>query len=192
MRALLAVVVALLVGRVRGIGSVAATNPWIEKTPLDIAHQGGEDEFPSNTMYAFERSLQVGADMLELDVGVTKDGQVVVMHDTTVDRTTNGHGTVASFTLASSCASSTPPTGSRAAPTPTATTARARPIACAAWRPASASPPKGFTAADFRVPTLKEVLRPSRTRRSTSRSRAARRPRRSTSTSRTPTRWRGR
>ena len=75
----------------------AATNPWIEKTPLDIAHQGGEDEFPSNTMYAFERSLQVGADMLELDVGVTKDGQVVVMHDTTVDRTTNGHGTVASF-----------------------------------------------------------------------------------------------
>ena len=50
-------------------------------------------------MYAFERSLQVGADMLELDVGVTKDGQVVVMHDTTVDRTTNGHGTVASFTL---------------------------------------------------------------------------------------------
>ena len=97
MRALLAAVVALLVGRVRP--PAPPTNPWIEKTPLDIAHQGGEDEFPSNTMYAFERSLQVGADMLELDVGVTKDGQVVVMHDTTVDRTTNGHGTVASFTL---------------------------------------------------------------------------------------------
>jgi glycerophosphoryl diester phosphodiesterase len=78
--------------------SAAAANPWIERTPLDIAHQGGEDEFPSNTMYAFKRALQVGADMLELDVGVTKDGQVV-MHDTTVDRTTDGHGTVASFTL---------------------------------------------------------------------------------------------
>ena len=134
MRALLAVVALLVVAP----AASAAGNPWIEKTPLDIAHQGGEDEFPSNTMYAFQRSLQVGADMLELDVGVTKDGQVVVMHDTTVDRTTNGHGTVASFTLAS-CASSTPPTGSPAAATPTATTARARPIGCAASRPASAS-----------------------------------------------------
>ena len=99
MRALLATVVALLAIGWVGSVSVAAANPWIEKTPLDIAHQGGEDEFPSNTMYAFERSLEVGADMLELDVGVTKDGQVVVMHDTTVDRITNGHGTVASFTL---------------------------------------------------------------------------------------------
>ena len=98
-RALLAVV-AVLVAAGAGRFPRAATNPWIEKTPLDIAHQGGEDEFPSNTMYAFKRSLQVGADMLELDVGVTKDGQVVVMHDTTVDRTTNGHGTVASYTLA--------------------------------------------------------------------------------------------
>ena len=65
MRALLAVVALLVVAPAAG----AATNPWIEKTPLDIAHQGGEDEFPSNTMYAFPRSLQVGADMLELDVG---------------------------------------------------------------------------------------------------------------------------
>ena len=86
MRVALAVV-ALLVAGWMGSVSDAATNPWIEKTPLDIAHQGGEDEFPSNTMYAFKRSLQVGADMLELDVGVTRDGQVVVMHDTTVDRT---------------------------------------------------------------------------------------------------------
>jgi glycerophosphoryl diester phosphodiesterase len=73
----------------------AATNPWLVKQPLNIAHQGGEDEFPSNTMYAFERSLKAGADMLELDVGVTKDDQVVVMHDTTLDRTTNGNGTIA-------------------------------------------------------------------------------------------------
>jgi glycerophosphoryl diester phosphodiesterase len=154
-RALLAVV-ALLVVAAPGAG--AATNPWIEKTPLDIAHQGGEDEFPSNTMYAFKRSLQVGADMLELDVGVTTDGQVVVMHDTTVDRTTNGHGTVASLTFK-----------------------QLRRLDAAYWfsgasnayrhdRPRSAyrlrgvatgrrKPPKGFTAADFRVPTLTEVLR---------------------------------
>jgi glycerophosphoryl diester phosphodiesterase len=157
MRALLAVV-ALLVAGSAGSVAAAASNPWIEKTPLDIAHQGGEDEFPSNTMYAFKRSLQVGADMLELDVGVTKDGQVVVMHDTTVDRTTNGHGTVASFTFK-----------------------QLRKLDAAYWfsggnsayrhdRPRSAyhlrgvasghrTPPKGFTAADFRVPSLTEVLR---------------------------------
>src|SRR5207244_3350428 len=80
--------------------AAVAKNPWLKSPPLNIAHQGGEDEFPSNTMYAFRRALGVGADMLELDVGVTKDGQVVVMHDTTLDRTTNGHGTIASHTLA--------------------------------------------------------------------------------------------
>jgi glycerophosphoryl diester phosphodiesterase len=77
----------------------AAQNPWLGRRVLNIAHQGGEAEFPSNTMYAFRHSLAAGADMLELDVGVTKDGKVVVMHDTTLDRTTNGRGTIASHTL---------------------------------------------------------------------------------------------
>jgi glycerophosphoryl diester phosphodiesterase len=148
-------VVALLIAAPAAAG---ATNPWIEKTPLDIAHQGGEDEFPSNTMYAFQRALQVGADMLELDVGVTKDGQVVVMHDTTVDRTTNGHGTVASFTLkqlrkldAAYWFSG----GGNAYRHDRARSAyRLRGVATGKRRP-----PKGFTAADFRVPTLNEVLR---------------------------------
>ena len=155
MRPLLTAVVALLAA---APAAGAATNPWIEKTPLDIAHQGGEDEFPSNTMYAFERSLQVGADMLELDVGVTKDGQVVVMHDTTVDRITNGHGTVASFTLSklrkldaaywfSGGADAYRHDRARSA-------YRLRGVATAKRKA-----PKGFTAADFRVPTLKEVLK---------------------------------
>ena len=154
MRALLAVVALLVAAPAAG----AATNPWVEKTPLDIAHQGGEDEFPSNTMYAFKRSLQVGADMLELDVGVTRDGQVVVMHDTTVDRTTNGHGTVASYTLkqlrkldAAYWFSG----GSNAYRHDRARSAyRLRGVATGKRKP-----PEGFTAADFRVPTLKEVLR---------------------------------
>jgi glycerophosphoryl diester phosphodiesterase len=77
----------------------SAQNPWLQRRVLNIAHQGGEAEFPSNTMYAFEHSVKAGADMLELDVGVTKDNKVVVMHDTTLDRTTNGHGTIASHTL---------------------------------------------------------------------------------------------
>ena len=77
-----------------------AANPWIQKTrPLNIAHQGGEDEFPSNTMFAFRKALRAGADMLELDIGVTKDNKVIVMHDTTVDGKTNGRGTVSSKTL---------------------------------------------------------------------------------------------
>ncbi len=154
MRVLLAVAALLVAAPVAG----AATNPWIEKTPLDIAHQGGEDEFPSNTMYAFKRSLQVGADMLELDVGVTRDGQVVVMHDTTVDRTTNGHGTVASFTLrqlrkldAAYWFSG----GSNAYRHDRVRSAyRLRGVATGKRRP-----PKGFAAADFRVPTLTQVLR---------------------------------
>jgi glycerophosphoryl diester phosphodiesterase len=155
MRALLLAAAVLLVA---AMPAGAATNPWIEKTPLDIAHQGGEDEFPSNTMYAFERSMQVGADMLELDVGVTKDGQVVVMHDTTVDRTTNGHGTVASFTLkqlrkldAAYWFSG----GDNAYRHDRARSAyRLRGVATGKRRP-----PKGFTAADFRVPTLREVMK---------------------------------
>ena len=61
----------------------SAQNPWLQRRVLNIAHQGGEDEFPSNTLYAFKRAIRAGADMLELDVGVTSDGQVVVMHDTT-------------------------------------------------------------------------------------------------------------
>src|SRR3954468_13360266 len=93
-------VLSLLALAVAAPAAGAASNPWLEKQPLNIAHQGGEDEFPSNTMYAFERSLKAGADMLELDVGVTKDDQVVVMHDTTLDRTTSGTGTIASHTLA--------------------------------------------------------------------------------------------
>jgi glycerophosphoryl diester phosphodiesterase len=76
----------------------SAQNPWLQRRVLNIAHQGGEAEFPSNTMYAFQHSVKAGSDMLELDVGVTKDNKVVVMHDTTLDRTTDGHGTIASHT----------------------------------------------------------------------------------------------
>src|SRR6185503_15952617 len=98
-RALLALIVAATVVAVP-VASAQGANPWIQKKrPLNIAHQGGEDEFPSNTMYAFHKAVRAGADMLELDIGVTKDGKVIVMHDTTVDGKTNGHGTVASKTL---------------------------------------------------------------------------------------------
>lgn len=138
--------------------TAAARNPWLKQTPLNIAHQGGEDEFPSNTMYAFRRALTVGADMLELDVGVTRDGQVVVMHDTTLDRTTNGRGTIASRTLAQVRrldAAYWFSGGARAYDHGRARSAyRLRGIATGKRRP-----PAGFARSDFRVPTLREVLR---------------------------------
>src|SRR4029079_7667122 len=75
-------------------------NPWLdERTFINMAHQGGEDEFPSNTMYAFKEALAAGADTLELDVNRTKDDQFVVMHDWTVDRTTNGTGYTTDMTV---------------------------------------------------------------------------------------------
>ena len=66
--------------------------------PMVIAHRGG-DTYPENTLLAFAYSEAIGADMIELDVHMTKDGHLVVIHDETVDRTTNGNGRVDSFTL---------------------------------------------------------------------------------------------
>jgi glycerophosphoryl diester phosphodiesterase len=68
--------------------------------PILIGHRGASLEYPENTIPAFARALQLGAKMLELDVRLSKDGQVVVIHDPTVDRTTNGSGPVQAFTLA--------------------------------------------------------------------------------------------
>jgi len=136
----------------------AADNPWLAKRVLNIAHQGGEDEFPSNTLYAFKRSVKAGADMLELDVGTTLDGTVVVSHDTTLDRTTNGRGTIESHTFK-----------------------QVRKLDGAYWfskgddayrhglpkrayklrgiATGKRKPPKGYKRADFRVPSLRQVLR---------------------------------
>ncbi|MBW6455803.1 MAG: glycerophosphodiester phosphodiesterase [Trueperaceae bacterium] len=63
------------------------------------AHQGGDHLWPGNTMLAFENAVALGVDVLELDTQVTADGVVVVIHDDTVDRTTNGSGAVAVMTL---------------------------------------------------------------------------------------------
>ena len=68
--------------------------------PLVIAHQGGEELWPSNTMYAFERAVALGVDVLEMDLHVTADGALVLIHDETVDRTTDGTGVVEQMTLA--------------------------------------------------------------------------------------------
>jgi glycerophosphoryl diester phosphodiesterase len=65
-----------------------------------IAHRGASGTCPENTLAAFRRAEALGAHMIELDVQLTSDGEVVVVHDDTVDRTTDGLGAVASQTLA--------------------------------------------------------------------------------------------
>ncbi len=68
--------------------------------PLVFAHRGGSALAPENTMDAFANSLALGADGIELDVHLSSDGVVVVIHDATVDRTTPGRGAVAHMTAA--------------------------------------------------------------------------------------------
>jgi glycerophosphoryl diester phosphodiesterase len=67
--------------------------------PLVIAHRGDSAHRPENTLAAFASALEVGADLVEFDVQLTSDGHVVVIHDPTVDRTTNGRGRVSEMTL---------------------------------------------------------------------------------------------
>lgn len=66
---------------------------------LVIAHRGFEARAPENTLIAFRMALQAGADGIELDLQLAKDGALVVMHDPSVDRTTNGSGKVSKMTL---------------------------------------------------------------------------------------------
>lgn len=131
-------------------------NQWLGLRVLNQIHQGGENEAPSNTLYAYHDGLAKGGDMIELDVHATKDGQLVAIHDDTVDRTTNGSGRVNALTLSAlrrlDAAYNFVP-GENAV----------------AGRPASDYPfrgmrtgrnpaPAGFDPTDFRIPTLAEVF----------------------------------
>ncbi len=64
-----------------------------------IAHQGGNHIRPDNTLEAFRHAVELGVDALEMDVHATSDGALVVIHDETVDRTTNGSGRVSDLSL---------------------------------------------------------------------------------------------
>ena len=68
--------------------------------PLILAHRGASRRAPENTMAAFRLAAQLGADGIELDVQLSKDGEAVVMHNSTVDRTSDGHGRVRDLLLA--------------------------------------------------------------------------------------------
>ncbi len=91
-----------------GVGGVGGTEPKCQ-TPqemircdkvLNIAHRGGRRVRPEHTLLAYDQALVDGADILELDVHETSDGEIVVMHDGTVDRTTNCGGVINEMTFA--------------------------------------------------------------------------------------------
>ncbi|ASJ02426.1 glycerophosphodiester phosphodiesterase [Thermococcus profundus] len=66
---------------------------------LVLGHRGYSAKYPENTLLAFKKAVEAGADGVELDVWLTKDGEVVVIHDETVDRVSNGSGKVKEMTL---------------------------------------------------------------------------------------------
>lgn len=132
-------------------------NVWRdERRVLNFAHAGGDHEAPQNTLYALRTAADRGADALEIDLHITADGHVVVIHDSTVDRTTSGTGCVIEHTLDELQALDAahwhvdgegPRTGRADDAYPH------RGIATG-----DVAPPEGFTAADFRVPTLAELF----------------------------------
>jgi glycerophosphoryl diester phosphodiesterase len=70
-----------------------------DEWPVNLAHRGASALAPENTIEAFRLAVEAGAGGLELDVHITRDGHIVVIHDATVDRTTNGSGAVSEMTL---------------------------------------------------------------------------------------------
>ena len=69
------------------------TPPWI------IAHRGFKKKYPENTLVAFKAAMDAGVQMIELDVTLSRDRKLVVIHDATLERTTNGQGAVHDYTL---------------------------------------------------------------------------------------------
>ena len=78
------------------------TSDWLSPRdrPLNIGHRGASAAAPQNTLAAFRKAMELGTDGVELDVQLSADGAVVVIHDFTVDKTTDGTGRVADKTLA--------------------------------------------------------------------------------------------
>jgi glycerophosphoryl diester phosphodiesterase len=76
------------------------TNPWLRaERPLVIAHRGHSIALPENTIEAYRRAVELGVEMIECDVNITRDGELVMIHDWTLDRTTSGSGPVRALTL---------------------------------------------------------------------------------------------
>lgn len=96
----LAMAVVIAVWMVPGVEPLPPHPFWSGPTPRAIAHRGGRGLWPENTLHAFRAAAALGVDVLEMDLRQTADAEIVVLHDDTVDRTTDGTGPVASLGLA--------------------------------------------------------------------------------------------
>lgn len=74
-------------------------NGKIQYKTVNVAHRGASAHAPENTIASFDKALYLNADYFELDVQMTKDGELIIMHDTEVDRTTNGKGEIKDLTF---------------------------------------------------------------------------------------------
>lgn len=96
---LVAVVLGVLILTSRPATPAAVINN-LGQQPLVIAHRGGMGLWPENSLLAFDRARALGVDMLEMDLRLSSDGELVVIHDRTLERTTDGEGPVAALSLA--------------------------------------------------------------------------------------------
>ena len=80
-------------------------NFWTQskKNIFVAGHMGWRSEYPENTMHSFRAAAEIGVDQIETDIRVTKDGELVLIHDATVDRTTDGTGKVIDYTYEELC-----------------------------------------------------------------------------------------
>ncbi len=155
----------ILLGSLVFVGCVAAPafaqrfedNPWWNRRIYNIAHAGGECEAPTNTLYGMKLAVAAGADMLEFDVQSSADGVLVVIHDETVDRVTDGSGNVVDMTLAElealDKAYDYTPHAGEGCPNDMPGVHPLRGVATG-----EVAPPSGFDPGDFRIATVREVL----------------------------------
>lgn len=156
-----AVVVAALtataVGPAASLRAQEVENVWLtERRVLNFAHGGGLHEAPQGTLYAYKTAEERGADALEMDLHITLDGHVVAIHDSTVDRTTNGTGCVALKTLAEIKALDAAHTFVPGRGPVAGQPADAYPFRGVAT--GEVPPPAGFSASDFTIATLEEIF----------------------------------
>lgn len=96
---LVAVMSARVFGRMSTTEPHPVFSPGFTSSVINIAHQGGNLERPDETEESFRHGLEAGADILELDVHLSADGYLIVIHDSTVNRTTNGNGRISEMNL---------------------------------------------------------------------------------------------
>ncbi|MEY4175477.1 MAG: hypothetical protein RI900_2642 [Actinomycetota bacterium] len=124
--------------------------------PIVLAHTAGEDEFPASTLFAFGESVKAGVDMLDLNLNITSDGELLVQHDDTVDRNTDGTGPVVDMTFAEvheldgaywfteDCSACTDQPDDD--------------YLYRGIRTGEQAPPPGYTADDFALPSLRQLV----------------------------------